>query len=101
MRAEIPAYAAAADGLLEDVRHQIRLHHETKLRCLLAEEDVTSEDLAFTRGAAMRRARAGLALEDYINAFRIGQQVVLGRRARGARARPPRGARRRSRWRRR
>ena len=75
MQAEIPAYAAAGDGLLEDVRHQIRLHHETKLRCLLADEDVTLEDLAFTRGAAMRRARAGLALEDYINAFRIGQQV--------------------------
>jgi PucR C-terminal helix-turn-helix domain/GGDEF-like domain len=75
MRAEIPAYAAAGEAVIDDVRRQVRQHHETKLRCLLAEQDVTLEDLAFTRGAAMRRARAGIALEDYINAFRIGQQV--------------------------
>src|SRR4051812_20661391 len=75
MRVEIPAYDAAPDGLLDDVRHQVRRHYETKLGCLLAEEEVKLEHLAFARGAAMRRARAGLALEDYINAFRVGQQV--------------------------
>src|SRR3954464_14188876 len=75
MRAEIPAYAAASAAFMDDVRHQVRLHHATKLRCLAADVDATLEDLPFLRGAAMRRGRAGLALEAYINAFRIGQQV--------------------------
>src|SRR3954447_17171707 len=72
---EIPAYAAATPALYADIRHQIHLHYRLKLDRLLAEEDVSLEDLSFARGAAMRRARAGLALEDYINAFRVGQQV--------------------------
>jgi len=42
---------------------------------LLREDDVSLDDLAFARNAAMRRARSGFALEDYINAFRVGQQV--------------------------
>src|SRR3954470_14263518 len=75
MREEIPAYAAATPALCADIRHQIHLHYRLKLDRLLAEEDVSLEDLSFARGAAMRRARAGLALEDYINAFRLGQQV--------------------------
>src|SRR3954451_10842956 len=72
---EIPAYAAATPAVYADIRHQIQLHYRLKLDRLLAEEDVSLEDLSFARGAAMRRARAGLALEDYINAFRLGQQV--------------------------
>ena len=42
---------------------------------LLEDRTVTLDDIAFVRRAAMRRARAGLALADYINAFRVGQQV--------------------------
>src|SRR3954449_10837503 len=75
MREEIPAYAAATPALCADIRHQIHLHYRLKLDRLLAEEDVSLEDLSFARGAAMRRARSGFALEDYINAFRVGQQV--------------------------
>ena len=41
---------------------------------LLEDRPVTLEEISFVRGAAMRRARAGLALEDYINAYRVGQQ---------------------------
>ena len=36
---------------------------------------VTLRDIAFVRAAATRRARAGFALEDYLNAFRVGQQA--------------------------
>ena len=36
---------------------------------------VTVQDIAFVRAAATRRARAGFALEDYLNAFRVGQQA--------------------------
>jgi hypothetical protein len=75
MAAEIPAYAERVDSLFVDVRHQVELHYRVKLHCLLEEHEVRLEDLSFARGAAMRRARAGFALEDYINAFRVGQQV--------------------------
>jgi hypothetical protein len=72
---EIPAYAAAGPPLFADARHQIQLHYRLKLDRLLGEDDVSLDDLAFARNAAMRRARSGFALEDYINAFRVGQQV--------------------------
>jgi PucR C-terminal helix-turn-helix domain/GGDEF-like domain len=75
MREEIPAYAAAGPALFADAGHQVQLHYRLKLDRLLGEEDVSLEDLAFARSAAMRRARSGFALEDYINAFRVGQQV--------------------------
>ncbi len=75
MRAEIPAYGAQGERFYADVRNQVARHYRTKLHCMLEECTVTLEDLAFARGAAMRRARAGFALEDYINAFRVGQQV--------------------------
>jgi hypothetical protein len=75
MREEIPAYAAAGPALFADARHQVHLHYRLKLDRLLGGDDVSLEDLAFARSAAMRRARSGFALEDYINAFRVGQQV--------------------------
>jgi hypothetical protein len=75
MRAEIPSYAAQDERFFADVRDQVSKHYRTKLHCLLEERAVTLEDIAFVRGAAMRRARAGFALADYINAFRVGQQV--------------------------
>jgi hypothetical protein len=75
MQEEIPVYAECGPSLLADVRHQVDLHYHMKLAALLAGHDVTLEDLSFTRGAAMRRARSGFGLEDYINAFRVGQQT--------------------------
>jgi hypothetical protein len=75
MRAEIPAYARQDERFFADVRDQVTRHYRTKLQCLLEGRAVTLEDIAFVRGAAMRRARAGFALADYINAFRVGQQV--------------------------
>jgi hypothetical protein len=75
MQEEIPVYAECGPSLLADVRHQVDRHYHMKLAALLAGHDVTLEDLSFTRGAAMRRARSGFGLEDYINAFRVGQQT--------------------------
>ncbi|HEY7073866.1 MAG TPA: helix-turn-helix domain-containing protein [Solirubrobacteraceae bacterium] len=75
IRAEIPAYAAQDARFFADVREQVGAHYRTKLACLMEAHDVRLEDLSFARGAAMRRARAGFGLEDYINAFRVGQQV--------------------------
>jgi hypothetical protein len=75
MREEIPAYAARGPEFQADVRDQVVKHFGAKLAVLLEERTVTFEDISFTRRAAMRRARAGVALADYINAFRVGQQV--------------------------
>ena len=75
MRAEIPAYAAQDEAFHADVRDQVARHYRSKLAVLLEDRTVTLDDIAFTRRAAMRRARAGVALADYINAFRVGQQV--------------------------
>ena len=37
---------------------------------------MTPDDIAFIRGAAMRRAEIGIALEDYLAAYRVGQLVL-------------------------
>ncbi|MEV6153392.1 helix-turn-helix domain-containing protein [Nonomuraea sp. NPDC052129] len=78
MRAEIPAYAAQDENFLADVRDQVVRHYRSKLAVMLEDRTATVDDIAFARRAAMRRARAGLALADYINAFRIGQRVFWG-----------------------
>jgi hypothetical protein len=75
MRAQIPAYRDRDERFYDDVRDQVARHYRTKLEAFFEERTVTLDDVAFVRGAASRRARAGLALQDYINAFRIGQQV--------------------------
>jgi hypothetical protein len=76
MRVEIPAYAAQGEGFFADVREQVAAHYRTKLTAFLEEREVTLDEVTFIRGAAMRRARAGLALEHYINAFRVGEKVL-------------------------
>jgi hypothetical protein len=76
IRDEIPAYRALQEEerFIADVTDQVYKHHVQNLTSLLEDRPVTLEQIAFVRGAAMRRARAGLALEDYINAYRVGQQ---------------------------
>jgi hypothetical protein len=77
IRAEIPAYAAQRDErFLADLANQVRLVYSTNLSSLLEERLVTPDDIAFIRGAAMRRAEIGFALEDYLAAFRVGQQAL-------------------------
>ncbi len=76
MRAEIPAYAAQDERFFADVAEQVAAHYRTKLTAFLEERAVTLDEVAFIRGAAMRRARAGLALEHYMNAFRVGEKVL-------------------------
>jgi hypothetical protein len=76
IRAEVPGYMRAGGRLVEDVRDQVARHNQTMLTLFLAERGETLEDFAFVRGAATRRARAGLALEDYVSAYRVGQQFL-------------------------
>jgi sugar diacid utilization regulator len=75
--AEIPAYGERRDERFShDVRAQVRDFYATALRSLLDQRDVSVDDIVFMRPAAIRRARTGLALEDYINAFRVGLQML-------------------------
>jgi len=77
MREEIPSYTAKDDErFFDDVLDQVTRHYQTKLSAFLEGRTVTLADIGFVRGAATRRARAGFALEDYLNAFRVGQQVL-------------------------
>jgi DNA-binding PucR family transcriptional regulator len=74
MPEEIPAYRGRDEAFFADVRDQLRRHFRTKLAAL-DQRPLTREDLAFARPCALRRARAGIALEDFLHAFRIGRQV--------------------------
>lgn len=77
IRAEIPAYAAQRDErFLADLANQVRLNYSTTLSSMLEERVVTPDDIAYIRGAAMRRAEMGIALEDYLAAYRVGQLVL-------------------------
>lgn len=76
---EIPAYAVAAQkdaAFLADTTEQVRRHYRTNLLALLEVRPVTLEDTAFVREAATRRARAGLEFGEYLQAFRVGHQVL-------------------------
>jgi PucR C-terminal helix-turn-helix domain/GGDEF-like domain len=75
LRAEIPAYRDGGERFVDDLRDSVRAHFRVKLDALLEERMLTLEDIGFVRAAATRRARAGYALEDYLNAFRVGQQA--------------------------
>jgi PucR C-terminal helix-turn-helix domain/GGDEF-like domain len=75
MRKEIPAYADCDERAIADVRDQVHRHFASKLAAFLDGRLITLEDISFVRAAATRRARAGFALEDYVNAFRVGQKV--------------------------
>ena len=76
IRDEIPAYAAQDERFFADVKGQVAAHYRTKLTAFLEERTVTLDEVSFIRGAATRRARAGLALEHYIAAFRVGEKVL-------------------------
>jgi sugar diacid utilization regulator len=73
---EIAGYRAQDERFAADVREQVAAHFRTKLTAFREERTVTLEEVSFIRAAAMRRARAGLALEDYMNAFRVGEKVL-------------------------
>lgn len=73
---QIPAYAARDETFYADVHDQLAQLCRIGLGALLEDRRVTASDIAYTRRAAARRARAGLTLVDYINAFRLGQQAL-------------------------
>ena len=75
MEEEIPTYAADR-GMLENVREHVRLHFEALMASLAEARPITAEDLLFIRPAATLRARQGVPLADFMQAFRIGQREI-------------------------
>jgi len=89
IRREIPAYASRHDEhFVDDVTDQVRLAYRAILTALLDERAVTLDDMALVRPVARRRAQAGFALADYINAFRVELQVLWDAIVAGAGAEP-------------
>src|SRR5919112_3917846 len=74
MPEEIPAYRGRDAAFFADVRDQVCRHYQAKLAAL-EHRPLSRQDLAFARPTALRRARAGIGLEDFLHAFRIGRQV--------------------------
>ncbi|MFD3746962.1 PucR family transcriptional regulator [Nocardia sp. NPDC058633] len=76
IRDQLPGYATAAPGVLDDVHDQLARLSRTGLGALLEHRRVCPADVAYARQAAARRARTGLPLVDYIAAFRLGQRAI-------------------------
>lgn len=73
---QLPGYATAGPGVLDDVHDQLARLSRTGLGALLEHRRVRPADVAYARQAAARRARTGLPLVDYIAAFRLGQRAI-------------------------
>jgi hypothetical protein len=77
IRAAVPAYGAIDDPkLLSDVTKHVAENHDALRASLVRGTPVTAEDLAFIRPHATFRARRGVALADFLHAFRIGHRVI-------------------------
>lgn len=84
MQEEIPSYRTADRAMLESVREHVRLHFEALLATLAEDRPITREDLLFIRPAATQRARTGVPVADFMQAFRIGQREIWRALAAGA-----------------
>jgi sugar diacid utilization regulator len=79
IRDHIPAYEAITDAsILADVTEHVAENHDALRASLVRGRPVTNEDLAFIAPHAALRARRGVALADFLHAFRIGHHVLWG-----------------------
>jgi PucR-like helix-turn-helix protein/diguanylate cyclase with GGDEF domain len=77
IRAAIPAYAAIRDPvILADVTEHVAENHDALRDSLVRGSPVTADDLAFIRPHSALRARRGVPLADFLQAFRIGHRVI-------------------------
>jgi len=77
IRAAIPAYSAIDDPvILADVTEHVAENHDALRSSLLRGQPVTAQDLAFIGPHAALRARRGVPLADFLQAFRIGHRVI-------------------------
>ena len=77
IRAEIPRYAEqASPQFWAAIESHVASHFATFMNATSEGELVTRESLAFIRGPATARARAGISVGDFMHAFRVGQRVL-------------------------
>jgi sugar diacid utilization regulator len=77
IRAAIPAYSAIDDPvILADVTEHVAENHDALRSSLVRGEPVTAQELAFIGPHAALRARRGVPLADFLQAFRIGHRVI-------------------------
>lgn len=76
IKVEIPAYARAGAGVIEDVRAHCDTHAGLILEVSGANRAPRREELGFAREAAARRVRQGIPLEGLLQAFRVGHLTV-------------------------
>jgi PucR C-terminal helix-turn-helix domain/GGDEF-like domain len=77
IRAAIPVYAEIDDpAILADVTEHVAENHDALRSSLVRGEPVTAQDLVFIGPHAALRARRGVPLADFLQAFRIGHRVI-------------------------
>jgi PucR-like helix-turn-helix protein/diguanylate cyclase with GGDEF domain len=76
IRARIPVYRDADPALAEDVLGHIRAHHDLLCAVLRRGRPAEPRDFRFVARHAARRARRGVALADFLEAFRCYHNVV-------------------------
>jgi hypothetical protein len=77
IRDAIDSYSAIDDPrILADVTQHVAENHDALRASLVRGRPVTAEDLAFIRPHAALRARRGVPLADFLQAFRIGHRVI-------------------------
>jgi len=74
--AEIPPYAQALEGVVDDVRSHCHIHAGLILAIARDGRTPTHEELGFAREAAARRVRQGIPLDGLLQAFRVGHRTV-------------------------
>jgi sugar diacid utilization regulator len=76
MRSRLPAYRRADAALLADVRAHIGKHHDILCAVLRRGRTATPQEFAFTGRHAAMRARRGIPLADFLEAFRCYHNIV-------------------------
>ncbi|MBV9805048.1 MAG: hypothetical protein JO130_17745, partial [Solirubrobacterales bacterium] len=76
IKARLPAYGRADPSLLEDVRGHIGEHHDLLCAVLRRGRPAAARQFEFVGTHAALRARRGIALADFLEAFRSYHNVV-------------------------
>ena len=76
IQSRMSAYREADPALLEDVRAHIGAHHDLLCAVLRRGRPATAREFAFVGRHAALRARRGIALADFLEAFRSYHNVV-------------------------
>jgi sugar diacid utilization regulator len=72
----LPSYRQAGPDVLDDARRHTEEHHDQLCDVLRRNRPPTARELAFVERHAARRARQGIALADFLEAFRRYHSIV-------------------------